>query len=103
MLLSQLIEVHFRLITGKQIPSELYRGALTKLSKTGAAMLTDFPLDDFAAVQIQLLDETGKTNYLDGKVVDRDGASNIFMLRFSPLDEAGAAAVSRILTELALS
>jgi adenylate cyclase len=99
--LSQPITVHFRLITGKQIASEVYRGTISKLSVTGAAMLTDFALDDFAAVQIQLLHEAGKTVYLDGKVVDRNSTSNIFVLRFSLLDQAGAAAVSQILAKFA--
>jgi adenylate cyclase len=99
--LSQPITVHFRLITGKQIASEVYRGTISKLSVTGAAMLTDFALDDFAAVQIQLLHEAGKTVYLDGKVVDRNSTSNIFVLRFSLLDQAGAAVVSQILAKFA--
>jgi adenylate cyclase len=99
--LSQPITVHFRLITGKQIASEVYRGTISKLSVTGAAMLTDFALDDFAAVQIQLLHEAGKTVYLDGKVVDRNSTSNIFVLRFSLLDQVGAAVVSQILAKFA--
>jgi adenylate cyclase len=101
--LSQPVVVHFRLITGKQIGTELYPGAITKLSETGAAMLTDFTLDDFAPVQIQLLNRTGKTNYLDGKVVSRDGVNNVYVLKFAPLDEDSAAAVSRILGEFAPS
>ena len=97
--LSQPLTVHFRLITGKQIAPELYQAQFTKLSQAGAAMLTNLDLDDFAAIQIQLADQTGKAIYLDGKVVGTDDTREAFILRFSPLDEAAAAIISRILAE----
>jgi hypothetical protein len=97
--LSQPLNVAFRLITGKQIAPELYRAQIIKLSQAGATMLTDLKLDDFAAIQIQLADGTGKAIYLDGKVVGTDGIKEGFILRFSPLDEAAAAAIMRVLKE----
>jgi adenylate cyclase len=97
--LSQPLAVHFRLITGKQIASELYQAEITKLSEAGAAMRTDLALEDFAAVQIELQNKDRKKIHLDGKVVGRNGDRNIFFLRFSPVDETGNAAILQILSE----
>ena len=62
-------------------------------------MRTDLSLDDFAAIQIQLSSPTTETIRLDGKVVGTGEVSQYYIVRFSPLDEAGAAAVARILAE----
>ncbi len=97
--LAQPVPVRFRLITGKQIAPELYQARMTKLSETGAALVTELNLDDFAAIQIQLSGPAAETIHLDGKVVGAGEARDHFLIRFSPLDEAGAAAVSRILAE----
>ena len=101
MALSQPVAVQFRLVTGKQMASELYQAAIIKLSEAGAAIVTDLDLEDFAAIQIQLHNKAGEILYLDGKVVARDGTRKVFILRFSPLDEAGNAAISQILAEFA--
>jgi adenylate cyclase len=95
--LSQPVQVHFRLITGKQIAPELYMARITRLSGVGAALATDLGLDDFAAMQIQLAGEAGETIHLDGKVVNVVEAGQEYIVRFSPLDEAGARAVAGIL------
>ena len=97
--LSQPVPALFRLITGKQIAPELYQATITKLSGAGAALRTDLSLDDFAAIQIQLSGPTAETVRLDSKVVGTGGVSQDYIVRFSPLDEAGAAAVARILGE----
>ena len=99
--LSQPLTVQFRLITGKQIAPELYQAQIIKLSQTGAAMLTNLLLDDFAAIQIKLSNQIGAAVYLDGKVVGTDG-SETFILRFTPLDEEATAAISDILAELSI-
>jgi adenylate cyclase len=96
-LLSRPVPVHFRLITGKQIAPELYMARITRLSGVGAALATDFNLDDFAAMQLQLAGEAGKTIHLDGKIVGAGEARQEYIVRFSPLAEAGAKAVSGIL------
>jgi hypothetical protein len=99
--LSQPLTVQFRLITGKQIAPELFQAQIIKLSQTGAAMLTNLLLDDFAAIQIKLTNQIGAAVYLDGKVVGTDG-SETFILRFTPLDEEAAAAISDVLAELSI-
>lgn len=99
--LSQPVEVQFRLVTGKQMASELYQAAIIKLSEAGAAIVTDLDLDDFAAIQIQLHNKAEEILYLDGKVVARDSTRKVLIVRFSPLDAAGNAAISQILAELA--
>jgi adenylate cyclase len=93
-LLAQPVPVAFRLITGKQIAPEIYRGRITKLAEAGAALATDLNLDDFAALQIHLPDQTGETIHLDGKVVGSEDAKRDYIIRFSPLDEAGVEAVA---------
>ena len=97
--LSQPMPVPFRLITGKQIAPELYQATITKLSEAGAALVTDLSLDDFTAIQIQLPGPLGETIPLDGKVIGAGEARKYYIVRFSPLDKTGTAAVSRILAE----
>lgn len=89
----------FRLITGKQIASELYQATMTKLSEAGVALATELGLDDFAAIQLQLPGPAGDPIHIDGKVVGVGDARQYYIVRFSGLDAAGAAAVSRILAE----
>jgi adenylate cyclase len=96
-LLPQPVPVAFRLITGKQIAPELYQATITKLALTGAALVTDLSLDDFAAVQLELSGPAGDKIRLDGKVVGVEDARQRYIIRFSPLDEAGAAAITNIL------
>lgn len=97
--LPQPTPVHFRLITGKQIALDLHEAKITKLSEAGAALLTEFSLDDFAAIQLQLPGPASEPITIDGKVVGAGEARQHYIMRFSGLDEAGAAAVSRILAE----
>jgi hypothetical protein len=70
-----------------------------KLSEAGAALLTELRLDDFAAIQLQLPGPAEEPIHLDGKVVGAGEAMHQYIIRFSGLDEAGAAAVSHILAE----
>ena len=97
--LSQPVPARFRLITGKQIAPELYQATMTKLSEAGVALATELGLDDFAAIQLQLSGLSGEPIHIDGKVVGVGQAMHHYIIRFSGLDEAGAAAVSRILAE----
>jgi len=97
--LSQPVPARFRLITGKQIAPELYQATMTKLSEAGVALATEFGLDDFAAIQLQLSGPAGEPIHIDGKVVGAGEAMHHYIVRFSGLDAAGAAAVSRILAE----
>jgi adenylate cyclase len=97
--LSHPIPASFRLITGKQIAPELYQATVTKLSEAGVALATEFGLDDFAAIQLQLSGQAGEPIHIDGKVVGAGEAMHHYIIRFSGLDEASAAAVFRILAE----
>ena len=97
--LSQPVPARFRLITGKQIASELYQATMAKLSEAGVALATELALDDFAAIQLQLSSPAGEPIHIDGKVVGAGEAMHHYIIRFSGLYEAGAAAVSRILAE----
>ena len=99
--LSQPAPAFFRLITGKQIASELYPATMTKFSESGAALATELALDDFAAIQLQLSGPAGEPIFIDGKIVGVGDARQYYIVRFSGLDAAGAAAVSRILAESA--
>jgi len=97
--LSQPVPARFRLITGKQIAPELYQATMTKLSEAGVSLVTELGLDDFAAIQLQLSGPAGEPIHIDGKVVGAGEAMHHYIVRFSGLDAAGAAAVSRILAE----
>ena len=92
--LSQPVPARFRLITGKQIAPELYQATMTKISAAGVALATEFGLDDFAAIQLQLSGPAGELSHIDGKVVGVIEAKHHYIIRFSGLDEAGADAVS---------
>jgi adenylate cyclase len=91
----------FRIITGKQIAPELYPAEIIKLSFAGAALTTDLSLDDFAAIQIELTGPAAEKIRLDGKVVGSEAAGSYYIVRFSPLDEAGRAAIAGILAAVA--
>ncbi len=97
--LSQAVPARFRLITGKQIAPELYQATMTKLSEAGVALATELGLDDFEAIQLEFSGSAGDPIHIDGKVVGADEAMHLYIIRFSGLDAAGAAAVSRILAE----
>ena len=97
--LSEPVPVRFRLITGKQIASELYQATMIKLSEAGVALETALGLEDFAAIQLQLSGPAGGTIHIDGKVVGVDDARRYYIIRFSGLDSTSAAAVSSILAE----
>jgi adenylate cyclase len=88
--------VQFRLISGKQIAPELYQARMTRLSQAGAALEPDLKLEDFAALQLELRDPAGQAIHLDGKVVSAAGRE--YIIRFSPLSEAGETAVAALLT-----
>lgn len=97
--LARPVPAPFRLITGKQIAPELHQARITRLAEAGAALATDLSLDDFAAVQLELAGQEGEAIHLDGKVVGAGEAGQEHIIRFSPLSEAGTAAVARILSE----
>ncbi|MGQ9920545.1 MAG: adenylate/guanylate cyclase domain-containing protein [Desulfobacca sp.] len=91
------VEVHLRLITGKQISADLQPATLLRLSLAGAALKTDFPLADFAPLQVELTGLIGEVLYLDGKIVAADQEKREYIVRFSPLSAAGLAALDRLL------
>ena len=68
-----------------------------KLATAGAVLITDYKLDDFAAIQLELTNSGAAKIHLDGKVIGSDGAGQGYIIQFSPLDETVDAAISRIL------
>lgn len=92
------LAIHLRLITGKRIASNLHAATLTKLSLAGAALTTAIPMDDFAPLQVELPTPAGEHVYLDGKIVGTNNDGQSYIVRFSPLSAATAAAIDRFLT-----
>src|SRR5208337_5131116 len=95
------LPVLVRLLTGKRVSPEPYEGRLIQLSSAGAELETELPLEIFAPLQMEIPDLAGPGLLIDAKVVGVGEAGKSYILKFSGLSEAAAAAVSRILAESA--
>jgi adenylate cyclase len=89
--------VFLRLISGKQIATDLHPATLTQISRAGAALTTETPLDCFAPLQLAFPDPTGENLYLDGKVVSYGQERQSYIIKFSPLSPAAQAKIEQVL------
>lgn len=64
------------------------------MSPTGAELETELPLEIFAALQIEIPGPLGPGLLTDAKVVGVGKPENSYIIKFSGLSEAAAAAVN---------
>ncbi len=93
------LPVLVRLITGKRVSPEPYKGGLLQLSSAGAELETELPLEIFAALQMEIPGLAEPGLLIDAKVVGVAESRDSYIIKFSRLPGAAAAAVSRILAE----
>ena len=93
------LPVTVRLITGKQVSPEPHAGRLIQLSSAGAELEAEVPLEIFAALQMEIPGLAGPDLLIDAKVVGVGEPGDSYVIKFSGLPEAAAAAVSHILAE----
>ncbi|MGD0826928.1 MAG: adenylate/guanylate cyclase domain-containing protein [Desulfobaccales bacterium] len=88
------LSVLVRLITGKQVSAAPYQGRLVQLSSTGAELETELPLEIFDALQIEISSPAEPGLLIDTKVVGVGEPGDSYIIKFSGLSEAAAAAVN---------
>jgi len=93
------LPVSVRLITGKRVSPEPYEGGLVQLSSAGAELETELPLEIFAALQMEIPGLAEPALLIDAKVVGVTESRDYYIIKFSGLPGAAAAALSRILAE----
>ena len=94
------LPVLVRLITGKRVNPEPYKGGLVQLSSAGAELETELPLEIFAALQMEIPGLAEPALLIDAKVVGvAESNKDSYIIKFSGLPGAAAAALSRILAE----
>ncbi len=91
------LAIFLRLITGKQIATDLHPATLTQISRAGAALTTTTPLACFAPLQLVFPETNGNKLYLDGKVVSYDQERHDYIIKFSPLSPAAQAKIEQFL------
>lgn len=97
--LPQPLPIRLRFLTGKQIDAEVHTARLIGLSAAGAEIISDRKLEIFSSLQVQLPGGAAPPDFLDGKVVAPGNQANAYIVRFSGLEEAVAAGISRFLEE----
>ncbi len=88
------LPVLVRLLTGKRVSPEPYAGRLIQLSSAGAELETEVPLEIFAALQIEIPGLAGPGLLIDAKVVGVGEPGDSYIIKFSGVSEAAAAAVN---------
>ena len=96
--LAQPIQVHIRLIAGKQVSSVPYEGRLLQLSPAGAELETKLDLDTFTSLQVEIPGDTEKSFLIDAKVVAAGQPKSSYVVRFTGTDEVTAEALKSWLT-----
>lgn len=88
------IPLRLRFLRGKQIDTEVHEARLISLSPAGAEIITDWKLEAFSSLQMQLPCFPEQHEFVDGKVVGRGKLENAYVVRFSGLDESMSAGVT---------
>jgi len=92
------VPIRLRFLRGKQIDAEVHEAKLISLSPAGAEIITDWKLEAFASLQMQL-PCFPEHEFVDGKVVGLGKLENAYVVRFSGFDESTSASITLFIKE----
>jgi adenylate cyclase len=91
------LPVTLRPITGKEVSQETFPGVILQLSLAGAELAADLPLEIFATLNITLPLPAAPPASVDAKVLAPGEAPGSWLVKFSGLEAAAAAALEPLL------